>query len=86
MPEAPLLGELAKHRALTERFHTYKVAHPVPSVKPQLDKMEKNLPKNQQSDEKSLDKEKNVCYTPYVKQIDFTTNGGQGRTHHGKRL
>ncbi|MCC2122541.1 hypothetical protein LKD26_05265 [Faecalibacterium sp. CLA-AA-H254] len=80
------MGELAKHRALTERFHTYKVAHPVPSVKPQLDKMEKNLPKNQQSDEKSLDKEKNVCYTPYVKQIDFTTNGGQGRTHHGKRL
>ena len=45
-------GELAKHRALTERFHTYKVAHPVPSVKPQLDKMEKNLPKNQQSDGK----------------------------------
>lgn len=52
MPEAPLLGELAKHRALTERFNIYKVAHPVPSVKPQLDKMEKNLPKNQQSDEK----------------------------------
>jgi hypothetical protein len=52
MPEAPLLGELAKHRALTERFHTYKVAHPVPSVKPQLDKTEKNLPKNQQSDGK----------------------------------
>lgn len=35
--------------------------------------------------EKSLDKEKNVCYTPYVKQMNFTTNGGQGRTHHGKR-
>lgn len=81
-----MLGELAKHRALTERFHTYKVAHPVPSVKPQLDKTEKNLPKNQQSDGKSLDKEKNVCYTPYVKQMNFTTNGGQGRTHHGKRL
>ena len=80
------MGELAKHRALTERFHTYKVAHPVPSVKPQLDKTEKTLLKNQQIDGKSLDKEKNVCYTPYVKQIDFTTNGGQGRTHHGKRL
>ena len=38
-----MLGDLAKHRALTERFHIYKVAHPVPSVKPQLDKMEKNL-------------------------------------------
>ena len=47
-----MLGDLAKHRALTERFHIYKVAHPVPSVKPQLDKMEKILPKNQQSDGK----------------------------------
>lgn len=47
-----MLGELAKHRALTERFNIYKVAHPVPSVKPQLDKMEKILPKNQQSDGK----------------------------------
>ncbi len=35
--------------------------------------------------EKSLDKERNVCYTPYVKQMNFTTNGGQGRTHHGKK-
>ena len=52
MPEAPLLGELAKHRTLTERFHTYKVAHPVPSVKPQLDKTEKTLLKNQQIDGK----------------------------------
>ena len=86
MPEAPLLGELTKHRALTERFHTYKVAHPVPSVKPQLDKTEKTCRKISRVMEKSLDKEKNVCYTPYVKQMNFTTNGGQGRTHHGKRL
>ena len=34
------------------RYAHYKVAHPVPSVKPQLDKMEKNLLKNQQSDGK----------------------------------
>ena len=47
-----MLGDLAKHRALTERFHIYKVAHPVPSVKPQLDKTEKTLLKNQQSDGK----------------------------------
>lgn len=47
-----MLGELAKHRTLTERFHTYKVAHPVPSVKPQLDKTEKTLLKNQQIDGK----------------------------------
>jgi hypothetical protein len=53
MPRAPLLeGSWQSHQALTERFHTYKVAHPVPSVKPQLDKMKKNLPKNQQSDGK----------------------------------
>ena len=51
-----------------------------------LDKFFSEFGKEMQEIQKSLDKEKNVCYTPYVKQKTFTNSGGQSRTEHGKRL